>query len=209
MEIYTMNQEIINYLSEKVIADLRIGKHLSPIIYQWCNRYSVIGYFRARIDLTDLNMILTLFDSEEKELRYFAISLSKNIVEQETIRKKLFEIWQDAVSNYSLRREVMWRILDIQKLPKDTHKDIYNFVLLNWDNWAKDTLKFYGDENSVLDAIINRSKDSSYIEDKHWIYICLATLSTKKERAKQFVSKYLDSKVTINSMVARDMIKKL
>jgi len=203
-----MNSELMEYLSEKIMEDLRNRKNLSPHIYYEINKYPIIDFIRSKINVSDLELIIELMNSEDKNVLYFGISVTKNILDEELIKNKLLQLWISSEYDYKTRREVMWRILDIKRLPQSIHIDIYNFVKSNWDAWADDTLLFYGGSHMVLDAIKKRAQDPSFIEEKHWVYICLATLSTDISNAKAFITKYLTSDKSINALVAKEMLKK-
>jgi len=153
-----MNSELMEYLSEKIMEDLRNRKNLSPHIYYEINKYPIIDFIRSKINVSDLELIIELMNSEDKNVLYFGISLTKNILDEELIKNKLLQLWISSEYDYKTRREVMWRILDIKPLPQSMHIDIYNFVKINWDAWAADTLLFYGGSHMVLDAIKKERK---------------------------------------------------
>jgi len=202
------NPKVLNYLSEKVFEDLRKKQKIPANLYFEFNKYPIIDNFRKKVKKNDLDLILALLESKAKEELYFGLSISKNLINEQQIKKRIFEIWENS-SDYKTKREVMWRILDIPDLPIKIHKEIYEFVKTNWDDWTKDTLAFYGNEDHILEAVIKRSSDRSFPESKHWVYLCLATLSKNRGAAKNFIKKYIESNITINSLVANEMLVNL
>lgn len=69
----------------------------------------------------------------------------------------------------------MWRLLDYDDLAIDMHKDIYKFVIDNWNEWLPYIVNKFGGKEKVFSSCQSRLRSPSFPKSKAWVYLCVAT----------------------------------
>jgi len=199
---------ILDYLAGNVMDDLRRGMEFSDELIQSLSTYPSIDYIRKQVNKEDIHIIKKMTQSERLAIRRFGISLTRQLLKEREVRELLSNIWE-STDEYEIRRALMYRLLDLEDLSIEMHNEIYNFVRKYWERWRIGQANWYGGRENILSVCLDRIKDPSYPESKAWVYLCIATLSTEKDKVKELISQYLSSKESINAKVATDLLREL
>lgn len=202
-----MEQNILCYVGEKVIEDLRGGIDLNDNFIITINKFPFIDYVRSLITIKDINMVVKLMKSKRINTRRLGISLTRKLINEKKIKDFLFILWKSS-NEYDVKRAIMFQLLNIKDLSIKIHNYFYGFIKDNWKRWLKDQESWYGGRENILTVCKKRLADPSTPESKDWIYLCIVTQSTEKAKAKKLIYKYLSSKISINKIVAMEMLHK-
>jgi general nucleoside transport system ATP-binding protein len=173
------------------------------------NKYPYINYLRSQIKERDIDTVIRLFESNnQKGIRLLAINMLQNVKNDERVLLFLLKQWQKH-SEYDVRNQLMWRLLDYSDLEIQVYESIYNFVMGNWDKWLMNQIRWAGGPDNVLGTFENRMNDTTFPESKHWAYLCACMGSPDKESVKNLLLRYAESSVSINAKVAKDLLEKV
>jgi hypothetical protein len=200
------NPVLLDYLGAKVIEDIRAGVKLNEDLLAAVSKYPEIDYLRKMAKPRDVDTLIRVSKSPKKARRFLAFLLFQPLISVPKVRSYLEKTWKTA-KGYDAKRDLLWRLLDIKDLPIGIHEDLYDFV-------REDLGRFFSGAKSMthgdlLGYVKERLRNRNFPESKAWIYLCLASLSDRKDEIGRILNKYKGSKASIVARVAKDFLKKL
>ena len=106
------------------------------------------------------------------ELSGLLLSLLQPFDRSSEIHGFLLGIWSNAST--PLRAHLLWRILDMPDLSEGVKKDIFGFILDEWEAFNFASAKFLACDPPIIDQIRNRLNDVRFPAEKRWVYLCRA-----------------------------------
>ncbi|MCB0752710.1 MAG: ABC transporter ATP-binding protein [Ignavibacteriae bacterium] len=170
-----------------------------------------IDSIRENATIDEANEILDylLDKTESNEI------IQKHIIEQvqvvkphitsEEIYRKLVKLWNET-NQWEVKNNIMWRILDNPNATETIHKNIYDFIMLDWQRYVKENQsEEYFQKSKIFERTINRLQSQDYPSSKDWLYfIYLKAMSegvpTMEKQAKSFMKSYCETHM-VNSPV--------
>lgn len=196
----------------QALQDLKNGKVIEDSLAYKLNSVPHVDYCRELIQDSDAEWLKSLASSSSKPLiRELAISLMHPLCKKNNrdIRAYLENLWNSS-DEYNIKMQVMWRLLDYDDLPVDLHGGIYkNFVVPNWNKWLPYIVDKFGGKEKVFSSCQKRLNNPSFPASKSWVYLCVATgcKGEEKENLKMLINQHLESKDSINSIVANKLLE--
>ena len=199
-----MSKELLNYLSNKVINDIRSRNPLKEELALELNKPIYLDCLRPLVDKYDIELLLSLAEPLHLASSRLAISLLRNFVADKRVKEFLINSW--TIKDYLMRRTVIWRLLDYIDLENSMHDSIYEFVKINWKRWMEDEIDAYRDDTGDIKKIIeSRLKDPTFPRTKDWVYLCLSLGSNDADWTSSLLSHYYKSEVSIVGKVANEL----
>lgn len=103
----------------------------------------------------------------------------------------------------------MWRILDNDEIDIVIHKEIYNFVKDNEKKFLNNCSAWFGGEDQLLKACIDRLNNPSFARTKDWAYLYASIGSADKNGVMKLLSLYIDSENEFTKSVAYELISRI
>jgi hypothetical protein len=201
-----MNEVLCRYLSKKAIDDLRNNKQLDEDLADALNSYPLLDCQRKHIIIEDKGWLKSLASSSQSHIAELCINLMHPLREEKDIKELLFDLWESSSSKYNIKMQIMWRILDYEEISEEMHKSIYSFVRSNWEKWINYVVEKFGGKNKVLESCQERLQNPAFPKSKAWVYLCIAVGSDNTVEAKNLIENYINSKASINTVVAKDLL---
>lgn len=217
MTIEKTNSAILNYISQKILEDLRSGLKINNEVLSVILVGDYIQNLRKQIKPKDKILVIRLIKSRNILVKRLGISLSKAIASDRLIETLLIKTWRQN-NESDLKFELMYRLLDNKNISEELVRSIYDYVIGNYGEWRKHVIEWGGGLNKIFKSIT--SKIESFPEHKRWVY--LYELSWILEEPQQagikprerkiaisIIKKYLKSEKHITRLVSEALIRKL
>lgn len=81
-----MNDKIIDYVSSKVVEDIRAARNLAPALCKAINQFPLIDHVRARIEPDDFPLIRSLIEDDSVARQNLGRALLRNIEDVKEVR---------------------------------------------------------------------------------------------------------------------------
>jgi hypothetical protein len=172
----TVNEKMfLDFVAEAIIRHLKEGNWQTHILSDTdgdlLNRLPLIDILRSKVDENDVSSILRILESQEGEAAGLYLSLLKRFTKTNNeVKSWLKTHW--AQSSPFLKAHLMWRILDDPGLTDKWHRNIFTFVLSEWEVFNHVSLKFLGTPQTVILQVLKRIGDPDYPSSKRWSYLC-------------------------------------
>lgn len=183
-----MSNETLNYLAEVIVSDLRKGLWFPPQLVQDVRSYPLVNFTRRCIQPADKDWLLDLMKSSDYEKFFLGCVLAKEIQHLAEIKGLLFKLWAENKSEGSRGICLMWGLLNYDDLPIELHREIFSFIIKNWEIWKADHLVFAGGVENVISVAKARLADESFPKSKHWIYLLSLKLSNNQNAMNELVN---------------------
>jgi hypothetical protein len=211
------DKAVLEYLSQKILDDLRADAKISNEVLSIILIGDYIKHLRTKIKPKDKEFVIHLLKNRNILIQRLAISLSKAIDNDATVYSQLEKLWNQS-NDFSIRFELMYRLLDAKNINEELVKDIHVFVTKNYNKWKKHVLKWGGGLEKVFKSIMAKIDD--YPEHKRWVYLYeLSWALENQEKARltpkeaavalRTIKAYMKSDVSMTRFVAEKLIKKL
>ena len=185
-----------NQVINDIFNTLFSEKEFDTNILYFILKRPYIDLMRERINISDLSKLKELIYSFNPLKRELGLALLQKIKDHPAIKTFLLSLWFESES-YDQKMDVMFRILDYQDLSDEIHKDIYEFIQINWDRWITDCIKWHANNNAsnILSAVKKRLEDKRFPISKAWIYLLMSTASPYKKETSQLIEKFVNKKI--------------
>lgn len=202
----TMEQKILEYLTEKVIDDLRSNRFVDNELALELNRQPYIDELRTKVEDTDIDLLIKIADSGVyRGAAGLAITMIQGGAKDKKVKELLLHHWKKN-NDFESKNNIMWRLLDDPGLGISMHNEIYDFVRNNLEQWIDQQVKWIGGSDEILEFVKTRLQNTDFPETKNWVYLCDCLGASDKEAAKRLIAQYADSKASIVSRVANDLL---
>ena len=132
-----MESDTLNYLAEKVLNDVRGNSSFTNAMLDDMNSYPLVDYLREKVIESDVEVIISLIKSEDKNLCYLGLNLVNRVQHLESVKSELITFWNNT-DDYDRKYFLMWTLLNNSQLEDEMHKEIFAFVTDNWEKWKVD-----------------------------------------------------------------------
>lgn len=205
-------EKIYKYLAVKVMEDIQNGNDIDEDLAKEVSRYPIIDYLRTQVKEAHLKMIQNLIhNSSSNDVKRLGVSLLNNLIRDrkctEEIKAFLQGLWEK--ENNENKLYIMWKLLDLPDLDNHLHQEIYGFIKENWDAWLTKAVEWCGGKDKVLDVVIARLNNPSFPKTKAWIYLCNALGSPDTRGVRSLITDYVESKDSIVSNVAKELLQRI
>lgn len=184
-----MNKETLTYFADKLMEDIRNDSFFSEQLLADMNSFPLVDCLREKVLDSDKTIIIGLIDSPDLSRCYLGLNLVNKIQHIESVQSELISFW-DATENYERKYFLMWPLLNNSNLAQERHKEIYLFILENWERWKIDYIKFAG--RNFLRFSEARFYDTNFPESKKWVYLlsikCLENRTDIQVALSKFIS---------------------
>jgi len=155
----------------------------------------------------DLRWIWPVIDNEAGDRFGLHLSLLRMFTIRQDVQQRLQQRWQTA--DAFGKAHLIWRILDDPQLREEWHRKLFRFVLSDWEEFQKVSLKFLGTPSNVVQHALKRIGDTSFPDSKKWVYLCrVPTVSDDPDAAKALVNLGLLMKDEYTKEVAAELLKR-
>ena len=165
-----MESDTLNYLAEKVLNDIRGNSSFSNGMLDDMNSFPLVDYLREKVIDSDVEVIISLIKSEDKNLCYLGLNLVNRVQHLESVKRELINFWNNT-DDYERKYFLMWTLLNHSQLEDEMHKEIFAFVTDNWEKWKVDYTKFAGGSGNLISFSEKRFYDNKFPNSKKWIYL--------------------------------------
>jgi len=188
--------------AERLMAHIRSGLEISEYTAMSINRFG--GYEKLRAEIRwpdDAPYIKRLVDSSSEKVRFVGYALHHKPIRQGDTNALavLQQAWRKADTlndkeQFQERMQLMWQMLDAEKLEDKWHREIYSFVADNWLLWCDKTLNWtaQGDRKAILLRVKRRLADKEYPETKSWAYLLQTTISKDIKGMREIATPYIN-----------------
>lgn len=195
------------FVVDAVIAYMREGNVPTDEDAALLDRMPVIDALRQRVSENDVPWVLGIIEKETGPAAGLACSLLRKYAHRSEVKDCLENRWGTA-SPY-LKNRLMWRILDDPGLPQERHRELFEFVLANWDTFRDFNLEFYGRGAEGFRNFRSRIEDPTFPESKKWIYLCCAPDATEdRGEAREMVNQGLSMSDPFAREVAATLLRR-
>lgn len=202
-----MDELILRYLSEKIVADLRNNK-LQEEIATSVDRQPFVDCIRNYIFDEDFEwMKQILKDQKWNSIWELTSSLLFKLEGSEHVKNFIQNLW-DTRDDYKSKYWIMWRLLDNKKIDLKYHQSVYDFIKCNWDQWIMDCKNWIGNDDIFL-YIENRIEDTSIPITKKWIYLCMSFIITDSKRTLILLDKLSDTNIKFIEEIRNELKNKI
>ena len=193
--------------ADAVAQFLRLGHVPTEQEADWLNRLPIVDLLRSRMTEDDLRWVWPAIENESGERLGLHLSLLRKFTTRQGVQQRLQQRWQTA--DAFGRAHLIWRILDDPQLPEEWHQKLFRFVLSDWEQFQKVSLKFLGTPSTVVQQTLKRIGDTSFPDSKKWAYLCrVPTVSDDSEAAKALVSLGLLMRDAFTKEVAAELLNR-
>jgi len=202
-----MELELAQYITEKIVCDLRCRRKLPEPVAAAINKYPLVDTLRLAVDEYDVPMLKSMVMSNSLEVGNLAVSLLRKFDRESSIKEFFLSAWKEAMRSSQTERQLhlMWRLLDMPDLTVSRHQEIYEFVRSNMDEFLEYTTVWSGGPECVLEVCRTRLGDSSFPSTKAWGYLCIVMGSPEKESANKLLQEWRLSGNKFVSKVAGEL----
>lgn len=187
-----MEVENMGNFATQLMQDIRSGAGIPAEVVKDAYRYPQIDYLRKQVREADLTLLLDLARTQGTPTAALALGLLQPFRERAEVDALLRSLW-DTHSDFEVRYNVLFRLLDSPTLDPALHDEVYEFVISNLDSFIPAREYWYGGPQEVLESIRNRLADPAFPNSKAWVYLCSAVASSDEEGARTLIVSYLDS----------------
>jgi len=186
--VLLLKDGVIEEVSEsQLMENLRAGR-IPDELLQDINLMARVDQLRKLVEPADAGWIVTLLDSEVAARRKLAMDLSKTLINDPLVSAKLKEMWSRERDEHVVQ-SLLFALLNMEGLEQQIRSEMFTWIREHWQFFIDSAEKWYGGSDQVLDCLRQRTSDESFINAKHWIYMCCAHASNQREEAREFVSK--------------------
>lgn len=201
------DNEIVSYLGEKLLADLRSGASISSDLFGRLVNSSVANTVRPRISIEDAEWIRTLLCSKDPEYQAFGVSLVRPIQHDPDIRKLLFAMWDRPEVDENARVGLIYRLLDYPDLEESWHRRLFKYIQENGDAWFAKVMEWYGERSIGVAKASARLVDPDFPESKKWVYLLQLSRLATADEAVRLISPFRNSEARFVAQVADDLVR--
>lgn len=187
-----MESKMFDYLANKVLQDLRSGHSLNDDLAKELNLPPAIDSLRPKIKKEDRDMLIALGKSRKRGARGLALALLKTLGKDKKVKDFFREFWKKT-RDYNTKHDVMWRLLDYGQLEVELHREIFEFVIRDFDRWVTKAGAWPKGDSNVIPFVKDRLANPHYPKTKAWVYLCLSFASNNKREVGQLLDKYISS----------------
>ncbi len=205
MRNFTMNNEIYNYIANKVINDVRHGIFFNDKLADSLDGYPLITYIREKTEESDIPRLLNVINNASLSAGNLALSMLRKFDNKKDIKEYYLSCWKEE-KVFIRKFKLIWRLLDDEQLPISLHEEIYQFIRENFDEFLKEISKWYGGKNNVLSSIKERLKDSSFPSTKDWVRLCSVMASPEHNQVVELLKEYQSSDNKFTAFIAQEML---
>jgi len=197
----------LGFAADAIVGFLRQGHIPSEGEADWLNRLPIVDFVRSRMTEDDLRWIWPVVEAESGERFGLYLSLLRMFTARQGVQQRLQQRWQTA--NPFEKAHLIWRILDDPQLAEEWHRRLFRFVLSDWEEFQRVSLKFLGTPNTVVQQTLKRVGDPSFPDSKKWAYFCrVPTVSDDPEAGKALVNLGLLIGDKFTKEVAAELLKR-
>jgi len=201
------NHPGLSFPADAVVESLRQGHVPTEQDADWLNRLPIVDFLRSRMTEDDLRWLWPVIENESGERFGLHLSLLRMFTTRRDVQQRLQQRWQTA--DAFGKAHLIWRILDDPQLPEEWHRKLFRFVLGDWEEFQKVSLKFLGTPSNVVQQALKRIGDTSFPDSKKWAYLCrVPTVSDDPEAAKALVKLGLLMRDDFTREVAAELLNR-
>jgi len=197
----------LGFAADAIAHFLRQGHGPAEQEADWLNRLPIVDFLRSRMTEDDLRWIWPAIENESGERLGLHLSLLRMFTTRRDVQQRLQQRWQTA--DAFGKAHLIWRILDDPQLPEEWHRKLFLFVLGDWEEFQKVSLKFLGTPSNVVQQALKRIGDTSFPDSKKWAYLCrVPTVSDDPEAANALVNLGLLMRDQFTKEVAAELLNR-
>jgi NADPH-dependent ferric siderophore reductase len=205
-----MKTVLAEYLSRKIIEDIRSGKTLSPEICESVCHFPLIDFLRRLVQPDDWNHIKLLLEANHVDIRTLGRALLNRILNVNGVREYLVRAWRSSGQTIRDKIGLQFTLLNYEDLDPQVQKELSEFVFENWNEWLSEgTTRWAAGEQNVLDFVRKRLSDEKTTPTKRWVYICGAAASPDKNEVIRIIEEYVNNSDAFLSEIARRVLEKV
>lgn len=125
------------------------------------------------------------------------IQIFRKSIDNRELYDKLLEAWYKS-SNWNLKQELLWRILDSKFADEKIHESVYKFITSNWSQFIlKSQNQEYFRKENIQQEVQKRMESKQYPVEKNWLYLVYLLAATSDQNkldsiSSQFVRDYIN-----------------
>jgi hypothetical protein len=189
-----MSQEgvaLSSWIAKHLVEDCRSGHQMTATLCRAMHNEQVVRIARKLIQESDFEWIKKMCDSAEEDVCRLGLSLMRPLAIRRNLREFFLNLWTKWENSYPVRAELLHRITDFEDLPITIHKELFSFVVNNWESWIDAVRKWTGGSRYVIDYCKRRLADPDFPVSKHWVYLCSAVASNNPSEARELITDYM------------------
>jgi hypothetical protein len=196
-----------SFIARAIVSALRDKKVPTEVECEQLNQLPIIDEIRTKIEKSDLPWIWPIVDSENGERAGLFLGLLRQYSQETDVQSRLRSHWETAGS--FVRAHLMWRILDDPSLPTEWHERLFHFVLTEWKDFQKVSVKFLGTPQTVIIQVLKRIADPTFPASKKWAYLCrVPQVAEDPQAAKAVILFGASAGDAFAQKVSRELLKR-
>lgn len=200
-----MNQNILSYLADCILNDIRSGERLEPLLLTQLISRDFLTVVRRKINEKDADWLERSL-ANKTELLDFALAVVGPLQNTNNFRILLNKLWADKALSFSATNSLIYRLLDFHDLPEEMHHEIYRFLSKHRDVWKNYVIDFYQGIDKCTQGSLQRLESDDFPLSKKWIYLCqLAWLSEETALVAKQLDIFSRCNSAITSFVSNDL----
>jgi len=199
------NSALVDYLSNKIMDDVRCGRQLDGDLAISVYKYPFIDRIRTLVTKSDRDIILELASAREDDVAVWSFAvggLLRSLEEDPEVRKLFEDAWK-AYRSFDRRYHLLFRLLDYTDLDPVLRDEIWEFVKSNFHEFVFEQSDWYGGANEALESVRRRLADASFPDQKKWIYLLGVLASSDRDGARALLQRYSEGSDAFTRMVAQ------
>jgi hypothetical protein len=186
---------VLDYVAEKIMADLRSGADVPSAVIDEAVRYELTNHLRSRVWAKDFDLARGLCESGQCNEQRLGLSLIQGLRHtggdnlRADIYSYLTSLWE-AELEFESRASLVYALLDYEELLAEFHEKLLLFTEKNWDRMIAHTLDWCGGPAAILRMTEERVNNPKFPRTKRWIYLCLAVGADDLGAARALVEAY-------------------
>jgi len=204
---------VYGYLAKKVMDDLRNKGSLKPELAKELLQKRFAEHLRNEVQKKDKMMLLSILNSGPVHMRGLVSSLLYKLEIDKAVQQAILELWRKT-KKYATKHALLWRLLDFRndnnQLRDQLHREIYEFIARNWDNFIAFTTSYSGGSDRIMGYVmeqLEKINKGHFPKEKTWVYLCVACASNDKTSVLKLFDKYKKSEVPIVKELVNELIK--
>jgi hypothetical protein len=199
-----MEPIIRSYLAERIIEDISEGNFPSNELAEELYKFPLIDDLRNRVSIKHLNSIISIIDEKNTSLCKLGVGLLAKLMKYKKAYHLAVKLWEHNKYSMEIKIAIQFRLLESHHLDQLLLNDLVDFTFDNWEEWLKIENNWIGDE--IL--IVCEQRINEVIDQKKWIYICVAAAHKNKDEALKFIQSHAKRNKLVQAISVRT-IKKL
>ena len=193
---------LIKYVCSNIIKDIRSGLLIDSELIKQITNKEYMKYLRENIKDDDYQQLKKYLNSGDYNHKKFTFAILQKIKDVPEVKELVFNFWKKSVV-YEDKWVVMFNLLDYQDLDEQLHINVFEFIKSNLERWLSDTCNFMtgGEDNKILQAVVERINDSDYPPTKDWVYLLISFSSPDKTSVLNLINKYQNERYPMNRKV--------